>query len=179
MNRQLRFTVTDPGDLGPVSLLLQDWFEEQYGSGQVVVTNPRAEAEQLMDRNSGISYLILFLSLAGLFIASVNVSHILLGRALRMRRNIGILKALGSSRRGIVDLFTAEAVMITLGGALLGILLALPLSRIMTEALEIGSGSILYLILGILLSWILTFAFSVVPALQGARIEAAEAMRRI
>ena len=179
MNRQLRFTVTDPADLGPVSLLLQDWFEDQYGSGQVVVTNPRAEAEQLMDRNSGISYLILFLSLAGLFIASVNVSHILLGRALRMRRNIGILKALGSSRRGIVELFTAEAVMITLGGALLGTLLALPLSRVMTEALEIGSGSILYLILGILLSWILTFAFSVVPALQGAKIEAAEAMRRV
>jgi len=179
MNRQLRFAVTDPGDLVQTSLLLQEWFESRYGSGQVVVTNPRAEAEQLMARNRGIGILILFLSLAGLFIASVNVSHILLGRALRMRRNIGILKALGSSRRGIIQLFSAEALMITLGGALVGTLLAIPLSRGMTEALEMGSGSVLYLVLGILLSWMLTLFFSVVPALKGAKVEAAEAMRRI
>ena len=179
LNSQLRFALSDPAKLENASDLLLDWFDRRFGQGQVVVTNPRAEAERLIARNTGIGFLILFLSLAGLFIASVNVSHILMGRALRMRRHIGILKALGASQRRILNLFAAEALVITLGGAFLGSLLALPLSAAMKDALDIGGGSPIFLILGILISWILTLMFSLVPAWQGSRIEAAEAMRSV
>lgn len=177
MDSQLRFTVSDPTELDETSRLLSEWFGSQFGQGQIVVSNPRAEAERLIARNTGIGLLILFLSLAGLFIASVNVSHILMGRALRMRKHIGILKALGASRRKILHLFVAEALAVTLGGAALGALLAVPLSSAMQEALDLGTGSPVYLFLGVLISWILTLVFSLVPAWQGSRIEAAEAMR--
>lgn len=179
LNSQLRFAVSDPANLEEASGLLLDWFDRQFGQGQVVVSNPRAEAERLIARNSGIGFLILFLSLAGLFIASVNVSHILMGRALRMKRHIGILKALGTSCQGILRLFAVEAMAITLGGAALGSLLAMPLNTAMGEALDISGGSPIFLVLGILLSWILTLIFSLVPAWQGSRIEAARAMRSV
>lgn len=177
-NRQLSFTVTDPNDLDEASELLSNWFDSQYGEGQTVISNPREEAEKLINRNKGISYLILFLSLAGLFIASVNISNILMSRTLRMKKHVGILKALGASNRDILKLFSAEAAGITLVGAILGMIIAFPLTGVMESAMGLAQGSWIYIAIGVLLSSILTFAFSVIPSFQNSGFEAAEAMRQ-
>ena len=177
MDTQLRFAVTDPGDLDAAADQLREWFGTQFGEDQIVISNPRAEAERLVARNTGISVLILFLSLAGLFIAAVNVSNILMSRALRMRKNVGILKALGASRKNILSLFSGEALIITAGGAVLGILIAIPLSNAMQNALDLGNTSWGYILIGVALSWVLTMIFSVFPAQQTSKIEAAQAIK--
>ena len=177
LNRQLRFTVTEPADLDEAATILENWFENAYGEGQVAVSNPRSEAEKLVSRNRGISVLILFLSLSGLFIASVNVSNILMSRTLRMRKHIGIIKALGASKNHMLKLFAGEAFTITFLGSALGLLLAFPLSSAMETSLGLGQGSIWNLLAGVLLSSILTLLFSILPSWQNSGIEAAEAMR--
>lgn len=176
-NTQLRFTVTDASKLAETEKLLSGWFESRFGEGQIAISNPRSEAQKLIDRNSGISLLILFLSLSGLFIALVNVSHILMSRGLRMRKSVGIMMALGASRRSVLGLFAAEATAVSVGGSLLGGLFALPLSRSMQSALGLSGGSWVFVALGVLASWVLTLAFSVAPAWQNSRIVPAEAMR--
>jgi ABC-type antimicrobial peptide transport system permease subunit len=145
-NRQLRFTVSDPEDLDDASQLLISWFENTYGEGQIVISNPREEAEKLVKRNKGISYLILFLSLAGLFIASVNISNILMSRTLRMKKHVGILKALGATNNDILKLFSSEALVITIIGALVGTVMAFPLSKAMETAMDLDQGSWLFII---------------------------------
>lgn len=177
-NRQLRFTVTDPEDLDQAAELLTTWFESKYGDGRIVISNPREEARRLIDRNRGISFLILFLSMAGLFIASVNISNILMSRNLRMKKHVGILKALGASNNHILKLFSAEAAVITLAGAALGTIIAFPLSGAMESAMGLEQGSWLFIMAGVLLSSILTFAFSVIPSFQNSGFESAEAMRQ-
>jgi putative ABC transport system permease protein len=177
MNTQLRFSVADPEALTETAARLTEWFDSQYGEGRIVVSNPRAETERLMARNTGIGLLILFLSLAGLFIASVNVSNILMGRGLRMRKNVGILMALGASRVAIIKLFAKEALAISAAGSFLGALLALPLSTSMRNALGITGGSGWYLLAGIAAAWIPTIIFSLMPARQNSMIDPAQAMR--
>ena len=177
MNTQLRFSVADPEALTETAARLTEWFDSQYGEGRIVVSNPRAETERLMARNTGIGLLILFLSLAGLFIASVNVSNILMGRGLRMRKNVGILMALGASRSAIIKLFAKEALAISAAGSFLGALLALPLSTSMRNALGITGGSGWYLLAGIAAAWIPTIIFSLMPARQNSMIDPAQAMR--
>jgi hypothetical protein len=176
-NTQLRFTVADPSRLQETERLLSGWFESRFGEGQVAVSNPRVEAQRLIDRNRGISLLILFLSTAGLFIALVNVSHILMSRGLRMRKSVGIMMALGASRRSVLRLFAFEAAAVSIAGSLLGGIFALPLSRSMQAALGLSGGSWLFVLLGVAASWILTLAFSVAPAWQNSRIVPADAMR--
>ncbi|MBN2656214.1 MAG: ABC transporter permease [Spirochaetales bacterium] len=177
-NKQLRFTVADPEDLDAAAELLSSWFASEYGEGQTVISNPREEAEKLMNRNRGISYLILFLSTAGLFIASVNISNILMSRTLRMKKHVGILKALGASNVSILKLFSAEAAAITAIGAILGTIIAFPLAGAMETAMGLEKGSWILIFAGVLLSSILTFAFSVIPSFQNSGFEAAEAMRQ-
>ena len=176
-NTQLRFTVSDTAKLGETEELLSGWFASRFGENQIVISNPRSEAQKLIARNNGISLLILFLSLSALFIALVNVSHILMSRALRMRKGVGIMMALGASRSSVLRLFTAEATAISAAGAALGGVLAFPLSTSMQSALGLASGSWVYVLLGVLVSWVLTLAFSVVPAWQNSRIVPAQAMR--
>ncbi len=179
MNRQLRFTVNNPSDLDSAAILLEDWFEKAYGEGQIEVSNPRAEAYKLVNRNRGISILILFLSLAALFIASVNVSNILMSRSLRMRKHVGILKALGASKVNILRLFAGEAIFITVAGSILGTIMAFPLSNAMESSLDLGSGSFWNILAGVALSAVLTLIFSIVPSWKNSGIEAAEAMRSV
>jgi len=176
-NRQLRFTVSDPAELDETSGLLQNWFENLYGQGEFVISSPRAEAERLVTRNRGISLLILFLSFTGLFIASVNISNILMSRTLRMKKHVGILKALGASKKDILKLFTSEALFITSLGAVLGTIIAFFLSNSMEEAMGLEQGAVAFIMIGVLLSSILTLGFSIIPSFQNSGFEAAEAMR--
>ena len=177
LNTKLRFTVDSAGQLGETASLLQNWFESKYGQNQIVISNPRQEAEQLIDRNTGISLLILFLSCAALFIASVNVSHILMSRAIRMKKHVGILMAVGSTKMGILKLFVLEALTVTLSGTVIGFLFSIPLSKSMQNALDIGNGNILYILLGSIAAWILTLLFSLVPAWQHSKIQPAQAIQ--
>ena len=176
-NTQLRFTVGDTAKLGETEELLSGWFASRFGENQIVISNPRSEAQKLIARNGGISLLILFLSLSALFIALVNVSHILMSRGLRMRKGVGIMMALGASRSSVLGLFASEATAISALGAALGGIFAFPLSISMQSALGLARGEWTYVVLGVLVSWILTLGFSVVPAWQNSRIVPAEAMR--
>jgi len=179
MNTRLRFTVSNPDQLNATAALLQSWFDEHFEPGQIVISNPRVEALKLIKRNQGISLLILFLSLAGLFIASVNVSNMLMSRGLRMRRNTGILMALGASRNNIVALFGLEALMIACVGAILGALLGLPLLISMQTALSLEGNSFISILPGVLLSLFLVLVFSLLPAWQNSRVFPADAMRAV
>ncbi len=177
MNTQLRFAVADPEDLDSTATLLNDWFSSQFGDEQVVISNPRAEAEQLVSRNTGIGALILFLSAAGFFIALVNVSNILMSRVLRMKKNVGILMALGASKNSIRKLFLSEALILAISGGAAGALLAVPLSGYMETAAGIETGSWLYIALGAVLAGMMTVLFGLIPSRQFMKIDPAQAMR--
>ena len=94
-----------------------------------------------------------------------------------MKKHVGILKALGASNRDVMKLFTSEVLAITFIGALVGTLIALLLSKTMESAMGLDGGTWLFILIGVILSSLLTFTFSIIPSLQNSRFEAAEAMR--
>ncbi|MDC7126465.1 MAG: FtsX-like permease family protein [Spirochaetales bacterium] len=179
MDTRLRFAVEDPEQLDSTETQLQNWFTSQFGDAQIVISNPRAEAEQLVARNTGIGILILFLSAAGFFIALVNVSNILMSRVLRMKKNVGILMALGASRKDIRNLFLSESLLLAVSGGIAGVILAVPLSNYMETAAGITSGSWLFIAAGAIIAGVLTFVFGLIPARQFMKIDPAIAMRSV
>ena len=177
LNTTLHYTVYDPTRLDEAKSQLGEWFAQKYGEGQVVVTIPRAEVEAAQDRTARLISVILFLAVAGLLIASVNVSNILLGRAMRKRKNVGILKALGASIRDVFGLFFIEALILGAAGAVVGAGLSILISRLMVVAIAQGAVLSIMLFLGILAAWAVTTSLTVIPALQASRIPAADALR--
>jgi putative ABC transport system permease protein len=173
----LHFSVYDSTRLDEAKAQLSLWFEQQYGEGRVVVSIPREEVEAATDRTSRLVTVILFLAVAGLLIASVNVSNILLGRAMRRRRNVGILKALGATVRNVFTLFFLEAFIIGAAGAVLGAGVSMLISSLMASSIAGGAIVSATLFAGIFAAWAITAALTLFPALQASRIPAADALR--
>lgn len=173
----LHFSVYDSVRLDEAKAQLSLWFEQQYGEDRVTVSIPRDEVEAARDRTSRLTSVILFLAVAGLLIASVNVSNILLGRAMRRRKNVGILKALGATVRNVFNLFFLEALLIGAAGAVAGTGISMLISRMMMTTMSGGAVVSIVLFLGIFGAWIVTAALTLFPALQASRIPAADALR--
>jgi len=173
----LRFTAYSASRLDQAQAELQSYFDSAYGSGAVVVRTPGTEARQTLDRNARLVTIILFLAIAGLLIAAVNVSNILYGRAMKKRKTIGILKALGATRRAVFDLFLGEALTIAGIGALIGIGVSIGFTRLLGDTYASGSIITGPMIVGALGGLVITLALTIIPALQASSIPAAEALR--
>ncbi len=177
MNSELRFSVSDVEKLDSVAALLDDWFINQFGEDQVNVSNPRIEAEQTIARNNGISLLLFILSLAGLFIASVNVAHMMLSRTMRMKKHVGILMALGATRKNINRLFASESLVVIALGSIAGALIAIPLNIQMKNTLELQGSATPLVIISALVSALIIFTFTQIPIRRFDSIKPADAMR--
>ncbi len=173
----LHFTVTDASRLEQAKAQLGSWFESKYGAGSVVITVPRYAAESARDRNGRLVTVILFLAISALLIAAANVMNILGSRAMRKRRSVGILKALGATWRGVFTLFFLEAVTIGAFGAALGAGFSALISILMRQTMGLGGVSPGFLVAGIAGASILVTALDIIPAMQAAGVPAAEAIR--
>ena len=177
LRTNLRFMVEDPDQLEEARAQLVNWFDSSHGVGAVAISVPREEAEATADRNGRLATVILFLALSALLIAAVNVTNIFFSRAVRKRRTVGILKAVGASIRQVFTVFFLEALAIGAVGAAVGLGLSALLSRLMEETIGFGALQIGLIVVGVLVSWGIVAVFNVVPASAAARVPAAEAIR--
>jgi putative ABC transport system permease protein len=114
----------------------------------------------------------------------VNTQYI---SVLERTREIGLMKALGMSRRSVSRLFTIEATWIGFMGGLMGIVfgvaLTYALNPVITDKLELGAGNSLlvnnWLQLGVLLVSLMLVATlaGLLPARKAAKLNPIEALR--
>ena len=176
-NASLRFAVADPGRLDEARAQLAGHFAAAYGEGAVVIDTPRAEAAAAADRYRRLITVTLFLELAALAIAAVNMTNIFFSRARRRRREVGILKALGGSAGKVFAAFFAEALVVGAAGAAMGLGLALLLSRLTEQVIGFGVSHHGLTVLGVAAAWLVVAACTLLPAATAARLPAADAIR--
>jgi putative ABC transport system permease protein len=93
------------------------------------------------------------------------------------RRQIGVRRALGATQADILGYFCTENLLISLGGVLVGTILALALNALLVDRFEMQRLSLDYVVAGVVALLLLGQSAVLVPAWRASRLSPVEATR--
>ena len=95
------------------------------------------------------------------------------------RKQIGIRRALGATRRDILSYFLTENLLIGLGGVLIGIVLAVAINLWMIVHVEMSHLPLFYMLAGVIVLLLLGQGAALAPALRASRVPPVVATRTV
>ena len=126
-----------------------------------------------------LTIVLILIAAIALIISGIGIMNIMLVTVTERTREIGVRMAVGAGRRDVLRQFLFEAVLISFGGGLFGILLgvAMPLSvQLFVEGIRIPvSATSVAVALGV--SVLVGLVFGTLPAVRAARLNPTEALR--
>ncbi len=141
--------------------------------------------EQLVGPVRPMLLLLMFSVGLVLLIACVNVTHLYLARAVERQRELAVRTALGSSRLRLGRMVIMESLLLSVAGAALGILMAVPIVKLLVSIApaELPRAGEIHLNFWVFaftagIALIATAAASLVPARQAARVDPITALKQ-
>jgi putative ABC transport system permease protein len=167
-------------DVEPATALVRDILESRHRAGaRYTVENLTAILDAARKIALVLTMVLILISAIALVISGIGIMNIMLVTVTERTREIGVRMAVGASRRAVLQQFLTEAVLISLTGGLLGILvgMAIPLSvRWLAEGVEIPV-STLSIVAACAVSCLVGLVFGILPANRAARLNPTEALR--
>jgi putative ABC transport system permease protein len=168
------------GDVLPLTGAVKSILESRHRVGaKYRVDNLAAILDAARRIANVLTVVLILVSALALIISGIGIMNIMLVTVTERTREIGLRMAVGAARRDVLEQFLAEAVIISMAGGVVGILIgvAIPLSvRFFTDdfavpisPLSIGVAFTVSLIVGL--------AFGLLPANRASRLNPTEALR--
>ncbi len=172
--------VKNPADVLPVTREVRQILESRHRPGaRYTVENLTAILDAANKLAMVLTLVLILVSAIALIISGIGIMNIMLVTVTERTREIGVRMAVGASRRDILDQFLLEAVLISVGGGAIGILLgvAFPLSvKYLADNIEIPI-SVISIVVAFGVSSLVGLIFGYLPANRAARLNPTEALR--
>jgi putative ABC transport system permease protein len=172
--------VRTPADVVPVTAIVQQILESRHRPGaRYRVENLTAILEAASSIALILTLVLILVAAIALIISGIGIMNIMLVTVTERTREIGIRKSIGATHGEILRQFLLEAVLISVGGGFLGILLgvAMPLSvRFFADGLEIPISGV-SIAIAFAVSFLVGIVFGLLPANRAAQLSPVEALR--
>jgi putative ABC transport system permease protein len=126
-----------------------------------------------------LTLVLILVSAIALVISGIGIMNIMLVTVTERTREIGVRMAVGASRREIMKQFLTEAVVISMGGGLVGIVIgiSIPLSiRLFVEGVPVPI-SYISVVVAFAVSLLVGVVFGLLPANRASQLNPTEALR--
>jgi putative ABC transport system permease protein len=171
--------VRNPADVESVTTEVQELLQSRHRTGATYkVENLSAILAAAKSIAVVLTLVLVLVSAIALVISGIGIMNIMLVTVTERTREIGLRKAVGAPRSDIVAQFLLEAVVISLSGGTLGILVgvAMPLSVQFFTDLKIPI-SVWSIVIAFVVSSLVGLIFGILPASRASRLNPTEALR--
>ena len=142
-----------------------------------IVTNT-AMIEQFSGFTGGVKIFALFVSLIALVVAGIGIMNIMLVSVTERIKEIGILKAVGATKRDILIQFLLEAIFLCEFGGIVGIILGICVGNLVSIFLNIPAVIPFdWALIGLTSCSIIGICFGIYPAWKAAQLDPIESLR--
>lgn len=157
---------------------IQNYFKVNYPDMKVFARSAKEFVKSMKSQYQTLTLLLGLIGGISLLVGGIGVMNIMLVSVTERRREIGIRKAIGAKRRDIQVLFLFEAVVLSLFGGGLGVIIGLALSYFIALFAK-WPFSIFMLppMIGFCVSAATGIFFGFYPAYRAARLDPIEALR--
>jgi len=176
----LYIQVRSPDEVESTTLMVQHILESRHRPGSKYrVENLAGILAAAKSISRILSLVLVLVSAIALIISGIGIMNIMLVTVTERTREIGVRMAVGASRHEILLQFLTEAVLISLGGGMVGIAagIALPLSvGFFVDNLHIPI-SIWSIVIAFTVSTLVGLIFGMLPASRASKLNPTEALR--
>jgi putative ABC transport system permease protein len=177
--KQLYFSTTDASLVVPVTIQIQRVIQSRHRPESVYRVENFTQLVAVADRAANaLTVVLLAVALVVLLVSGIGIMNIMLATVSARIREIGIRKAIGATNREIRFQFLSEAILISLIGGVLGIIigLAIPFSVRFFTAYRIPISG-LSAIIAIVVSSLVGILFGTLPAIRASQLDPVESLR--
>jgi len=176
MYAQARYTA----DVEPLTAAIKQILESRHRPGaKYDVFNLSGFLEAAEKIAWVLTLVLVTVSAITLIISGIGIMNIMLVTVTERTREIGLRMAVGASRKAVLEQFLTEAVVLSVSGGLIGILIgiSIPLSvRFITDQIRVPI-SPLSIVVAFGVSLVVGVVFGMLPANRAAKLNPTEALR--
>jgi putative ABC transport system permease protein len=171
--------VRRPDEVEPVTKLVREIITRRHRPGAAYLVENLSGILEAANNIALILTLVLILvSAIALLISGIGIMNIMLVTVTERTREIGVRMAVGASRSDVLSQFLAEAILISVSGGLVGILIgaAIPMSveYLADIKIPVATESI---VVAFAVSILVGLVFGLLPANRASRLNPTEALR--
>jgi putative ABC transport system permease protein len=178
--KMIYFSVVDSSMIEPVTEQIKRVIQSRHRAESVYdITNLTQLVKTAERAANALTLMLLGVAAVVLLVSGIGIMNIMLATVSSRIREIGIRKALGATNREIRFQFLSEAILISVGGGLVGVVigLAIPYSvRFLFPEYRIPISG-LSAIVAIAVSSLVGVIFGTVPATRAAKLDPVESLR--
>jgi putative ABC transport system permease protein len=172
-------SVATPQDVIPATSAIKRVLQSRHRPGSVYTVQNLTQLLSVAERSAdALTVVLMLVTFVTLLVSGIGIMNIMLATVSSRIREIGVRKAIGATNRAIRFQFLAEAILISLAGGIVGIVvgLAIPYSvRFLTDYRIPISG--LSAIIAIVVSSIVGVVFGTIPASRASQLDPVESLR--